>query len=241
MDGLMSFGLCNLGARRVVATDSYFRESFELGRKALDLNVEYHPNTQIDDLVAKFGTGSFDIIICAGVIYHMLNPASAFFECRKLIKENGLVIMETAFTRRSDDAAFFVNSEEELLPEQSTYWVPTRQGVVGMMKLALFDVLAIRALHGPDRITVLGRAVGPADVTSRTGLTQRIHEVDFCDFGYLIKRDWPTAATSSTAYSGDRDERLIDQRSYQPTFPFHPPADRRTVGSTVWSTPTGNR
>lgn len=241
VDGLIAFGARALGAARVVATDSVRRPSFELAREALRLDLEYVPGAQISELVATFGRGAFDVVICAGVIYHMFNPVSAFFECRKLVKEHGLVIVESACTRRSDEAVIYVNSEDESFAEPQTYSMPTSRAVVGLMRLALFDVLAIRHLRNPDRITVLGRAVGPNEVGGRTALTQRIHEVDFCDFGYQIRRDWPSPTASTIAYAGARDERAIDQGQYRPTFPFHPPPDRRTVGTTAWSTPTGNR
>lgn len=241
VDGLTSFGVRQLGARRVVATDSFARDTFELARAALDLDVEYYPGVQLADFAARFGHGQFDLIVCAGVIYHMLNPASAFFECRKLIKENGLLIVESAYEPRSDRAAMFLNSEEQMILEPHTYWLPSSQVVLGLMRLALFDVLAVRTLRSPDRITVLGRAVSPAEVSDRTELTSRIHEIDFIDFAYLINRCWPTPATSDIAYTGPRDVQLLDQCEYLPSFPFHPPPGKRTVGSTAWTTPDGNR
>lgn len=241
VDGLISFGAVQLGARRVVATDSVVRDGFLLARDVLGLDVEYVPRVQIRDLVERFGRGSFDLIVCCGVIYHMLNPASAFFECRKLLKEQGLLIVESAYESRSDRAAIFVNSEEELFVEPNTYSMPTRRAVAGLMRLACLDVLAVRTIAAPDRVTVLGRAVAPAEVGDRTALTRRIHDIDFCDFDFQIKRFLPSPATSTIRYSGPTDERAIDHHVYQPDFPFHPPRHRRTLGTTAWNTPDGNR
>jgi len=241
VDGLISFGAVQLGARRVVATDSVVRDGFLLARETLGLDVEYIPRVQIREFVEQFGRGSFDLIVCSGVIYHMLNPASAFFECRKLLKEHGLLIVESAYESRSDRAAIFVNSEEELFVEPNTYSMPTKRAIVGLMRLACLDVLAVRTIAGPDRITVLGRAVAPAAVKDRTALTRRIHDVDFCDFDFQIKRFLPSPATSTIRYSGPADEQAIDHQDYQPDFPFHPPRHRRTVGTTAWSTADGNR
>lgn len=240
-DGLISFGAVALGAGRVVATDSVERESFLLAREALDLDVDYAPRMQIRDLVDRFGRGSFDLIVCSGVIYHMLNPASAFFECRKLLTEHGLLIVESAYDKNWDQAAILVNNEQEVFLEPNTYSMPTKRAVLGLMKLACFDVLAVRTLNGPDRITVLGRAVAPDQVRDRTALTHRIHELDFCDFEFQIKRFLPSPGTTSIAYTGPGGERVIDQHAYEPRFPFHPPRTRRTVGSTAWNTPVGNR
>lgn len=241
VDGLISFGAVQLGARRVVATDSVIRDGFLLARDALGLEVEYVPRVQIRDFVERFGRGSFDLIVCSGVIYHMLNPASAFFECRKLLKEHGLLIVESAYEKQSDRAAIFVNNEDELFAEPNTYSMPTRRAILGLMRLACLDVLAVRTIDGPDRITVLGRAVAPAQVKDRTTLTRRIHDLDFCDFEFQIKRFLPSPATSAIRYDGPTDERRIEHGTYEPDFPFHPPRTTRTVGSTAWNTPDGNR
>jgi tRNA (mo5U34)-methyltransferase len=241
MDGLMAFATRLLGAHRVVATDSFSRDSFELARSALAIDVEYLPGVQLGQLAARLGRGTFDLVICAGVIYHMLNPASAFFECRKLLKENGLFVLESTYAPGESRAAIFVNSEEALSLEPHTYSIPTRTAVLGLMKLALFDVVAVRTLASPPRITVLGRAVSADAVRGRVPLTQRIHELDFCDFTFQIAKSWPSPNVSSIAFSGDQDESIIDPWRYNPDFPLHPPRGRRTVGSTVWNTQRGER
>jgi 2-polyprenyl-3-methyl-5-hydroxy-6-metoxy-1,4-benzoquinol methylase len=239
-DGLVSFGAVHLGAKRVVATDSGVREGFVLAREALGLDVEYAPQLQLKDLVQTFGRGSFDLIVCCGVIYHMLNPASAFFECRKLVKEQGLVIFESAYDKYSERAAIFINSEEGRYTEPNTYSIPTRSAILGLMRLACFDILAVRTLSGPPRITVLGRAVAPEMVRDRTDQTRRIHEIDLCDFDFQIKRHLPSPQESTISYRGDVAERTIDHLTYEPDFPFHPPRHRRSLGNTAWNTPDGN-
>ncbi|WP_069095008.1 class I SAM-dependent methyltransferase [Methyloligella halotolerans] len=89
-DGLASFGMRALGASQVHSTNSFGREKFAVVRDALGLDgIDYHPDLQLKDMVAHFGRGQFDLILCAGVIYHMINPASAFTECRKLLKAGG--------------------------------------------------------------------------------------------------------------------------------------------------------
>jgi len=241
VDGLISFGVSRLGARRVVATDSVVRDGFLLAREALGLDIEYTPQVQVRDLVGRFGRGSFDLIVCSGVLYHMLNPASAFFECRKLLKEHGLLIVESAYDKDCDRAAIFVNSEEESFVEPNTYSMPTRRAILGLMRLACLDVLTVRTIDGPDRITVLGRAVPPDDVGERTTLTRRIHEIDFCDFDFQIKAFLPSPAMSTITYDGPTGEHRIDHRDHVPNFPFHPSRHQRTVGTTAWNTPDGNR
>ncbi|ODA66303.1 hypothetical protein A7A08_02701 [Methyloligella halotolerans] len=171
----------------------------------------------------------------------MLNPVSAFLECRKIIKDGGLLIMETAYDPKEERAAIFVNTETEMVPEAYTYSVPTKTAVIGLMKLAGFDVLAVRPLSSPSRITVLGRAVPVDEVRDRTDLLKRIHEVDFCDFEFKLKDHLPPPASSSIRFTGPEGEKIIEADKYEPDFPYHPRKSARSVGSTIWSTVTGNR
>ena len=178
--------------------------TFERAAKELELDVDYRPGLQIKDLVATFGHGAFDVIVCSGVIYHMLNPFSAFGEARKLVKEGGYVIFEFAARADSDDAGLHLNSETaKSLHELYTYWVPTPAALVGLAKLCSFNPIATRLLRSPQRYTVLAQAVHPSDVAGRSALLQRIHEVDFCDFEFqlksvLINKERSTVALSST-------------------------------------------
>jgi 2-polyprenyl-3-methyl-5-hydroxy-6-metoxy-1,4-benzoquinol methylase len=87
-----------LRAKPVHATDSFDKTSFRRAKDVLGLDdIHYHPNTQIKDFHEIFSPGQFDLILCAGVPYHMLNPVSAFVTSRKLIKDGGLLILETSY------------------------------------------------------------------------------------------------------------------------------------------------
>lgn len=240
VDGLASFGMKARGAARVVATDSVVKDTFLRCRELLDLDVEYLPKTQIRDFPGLFERGSFDVILCAGVIYHMLSPVSAFLECRKIIREGGLLIMETPYFAGEDRACIFVNSETEMVNEIYTYSVPTKSAVIALMKLAGFDVVAVRTISKPDRVTVLGRTAPLEGISDRTPLLRRIHEVDTCDFDFKYAKSLPSPVQSSIVYSGPCDDLSINYRSYSPDFPLHPPADKEVVGTTQWMSASGN-
>ena len=85
MDGLMAFILKRLGAERVVATDLWDREQFRVARQLLgyDDEIEYHTLLDIKDMADTFGTGRFDIMIFAGVLYHLLSPLEYLLHCRR--------------------------------------------------------------------------------------------------------------------------------------------------------------
>lgn len=240
VDGLSSFGMKKLGAEKVTATDSVDKETFRKAREFLGLDINYFPCTQLRDFPDRFEPGEFDLVLCGGVIYHMLNPMSAFLQCRKVIKENGLLIMETAYEPSEKRACVFLNSETEMVNELYTYSVPSQAAVTGMMKLAGFDVLAIRHLRSTKRITVLGRATSLDNVRNRTPLLERIHERELCDYEFQFGKDLPSPQSSSIQYTGREDEKDIDYNKFAPSFPFHPSKDKRTVGKTIWLSESGN-
>jgi tRNA (mo5U34)-methyltransferase len=240
VDGISSFGLKKRGAARVVATDTVEKSTFLRARDHLGLDIEYRPGIQIKDFEPIFAPGSFDLIVCAGVIYHMFNPFTAFQACRKMIREDGLLFMETPYVPNDDRGCIYLNSEAEISREVFTYSIPTEKAVTGMMKLAGFDVLAVRKIHRPDRITVLGRASALKDIGNRTETLKRIHERDTCDHDFRYADHLPTPGRSTLKYTGPRDNIMIDHATYQPNFPFHPPRSKRTVGETIWLSKKGN-
>lgn len=241
VDGLASFGMKKAGAGIVHATDSTDHKTFRRCAEVLDLDIEYHPRIQIKDFVKTFEQGTFDLILCAGVFYHMLNPVSSFIACRKLIKEGGLIVMETPYFPGEERAAIFLNSETNMVDEHYTYSVPTKAALIGLMKLVGFEVLAIRTISGPDRITLLGKAVEPNAIPDRSPILQRMHKHDFVDFEFRLKDLISSPVHSKISYSGPRDEQAIDYMTYQPAFPFHPRRDKPIAGTTRWETPEGNR
>lgn len=238
-DGLASFGMAAMGAQ-VHATDSVDKKTFRRARDVLEQPVKYYPKTQIKDFRTLFSPGSFDFILCAGVFYHMLNPASAVFECRKILKDNGLLMIETPYYPNEDRAAIFINSETETVREAYTYSVPTVSAVTGLMKLSGFEILAVRLSAPLNRVTVLGQARAPDQVSERTPLLQRIHEVDLCDHEFRF-RDEPAKKKSSIQYKGPLGQSKLDTSTFVPDFPYQPATGQRSVGSTIWTTPEGNR
>ncbi|MDQ3580852.1 MAG: class I SAM-dependent methyltransferase, partial [Pseudomonadota bacterium] len=66
----------------------------------------------LKDLPAIFNKGHFDLIILAGVIYHIFSPLEAIAICRNLLKENGLMLVETAMAR-GKEPKLMLNTEME--------------------------------------------------------------------------------------------------------------------------------
>ncbi|NER01931.1 MAG: DUF1698 domain-containing protein [Okeania sp. SIO3C4] len=226
VDGLIALGMKMAGARTVTATDSSMVKSrFEIARSILELDVEIMRGVQIKDFKSVFSGKLFDMIVCAGVIYHMLNPMSAFIECRKLLKTGGLFIMESAciFDR---EPKLVLNTEEVLVPQITTYWVPSKSAMLGMMKLACFEIVASRVLLNPPRLTILGRAVPPGDINGRSDFLKKVHDHELEDLDLRISELVSNSRLSSLSLSypeeGIRDKTIENPNNYKVDFPTHP-------------------
>lgn len=269
-DGLLAFGMKALGAETVIASDTYRLKSFDLACAAIGAAIDYRPRLQIKDLLATFQPASFDLIACAGIIYHMLNPLSALLVGRQLVKEGGYFLVETAYapgaawlwtkrwarsstiaakiagalarlTPKNDSAAMVLNPVAEIIPEMYTYWLPTRAALEGMMRLASFEVVATRTINDLLRITVLGRAVKPAEVSQRSALLQKMHDIDFCDHEFSLKQLFAEsrAASSITMQPVEVYEDLSPDK-WSGSYPHHPRTLPKAKGRTRWSTTDGN-
>ncbi|MGH8564324.1 MAG: class I SAM-dependent methyltransferase [Gammaproteobacteria bacterium] len=271
-DGLLAFGMKTLGAETVIASDSYRPKSFDLACAAIGADIGYRPQLQIKDLLATFQPASFDLIACAGVIYHMLNPLSALLVGRQLVKEGGYLLVETAYapgavclgspTKRwarsstiaakfaralaklapkNDSAAMVFNPVAEINAEMYTYWLPTRAALEGMMRLACFEVVATRTINRLARITVLGRAVKPAEISQRSALLQKMHDIDFCDHEFRLKELFTEnrAVSSITMQPVEIYEDIYPDK-WSGSYPHHPRTLPNPKGRSSWSTTDGN-
>ena len=255
-DGLISFGCHKLGSSRVCAADSISRNSFLLARSILELDkiIEYYPNVQISDLEKVFKKENndiyFDLIINAGIFYHMLNPFKAFLETRKLLSEQGFMIIETPYCASRDDAVLVVNSVERIVNEPSTYFVPTLKALFGMAYLSGFKPISRILLKSPQRVTMLLQASNIEELLKDDRLppfTRQMLLRDICDrdfqFARLKNRKNLTTAPSNMLGNDliGKWDTVIDSNTYAANFPFHAATEHpNTLGSTAFETPKGN-
>lgn len=249
VDGIVAFGVRSLGARHVVATDTHDRASFRLAREILgygEEDIHYVPAVQVKDLPERFEPKYFDVIICAGILYHMLHPMQAFSECRKVLGDGGYLIVETPFEDGREEAVLIFNGVEHRLNEPYSYFIPTRSALVGMANLAGLDVIATRVLSSPKRITLLMRASTRDQLCVSESVAPFIKQMlkrDTCDDSFRhveLERVQRPARDVSGAVSGLPAFRVIDPRKEQVDFPFHLACDDKGLGQTMWEEVTGN-
>jgi tRNA (mo5U34)-methyltransferase len=143
-DGFNSFEAARLGASRVLATDHFAwssacwgdRRGFELARSQLAPSVEVM-DIDIPDLTEE-RVGRFDVVLFAGVLYHLRHPFAAIERIASLATE--WLIVETHL-----DAAdvprpamiFYPNAE--LANDPTNWWGPNPACVEAMLRDVGFD------------------------------------------------------------------------------------------------------
>jgi tRNA (mo5U34)-methyltransferase len=148
-DGLFSFEAERRGATRVLATDSFVwqgnvpgmsKEGFLAARELLSSRVE---DQEIEPLqISPATVGMWDVVLFAGVLYHMQHPLLALQRAASVTRE--LLIVETAtdleFMRRPA-VAFYPGAELAL---DSTNWFgPNTKAVLAMLRCCGFRHLNV--------------------------------------------------------------------------------------------------
>jgi SAM-dependent methyltransferase len=94
-DGLLSFEAEALGAREVIAIDNDLsRAAVELLIPCLGSRVRMHEMNLLDLTPETFGL--FDVVILAGVLYHLRYPFHGLRIVRDVLTASGVLILETA-------------------------------------------------------------------------------------------------------------------------------------------------
>jgi tRNA (mo5U34)-methyltransferase len=128
-DGGYSFAAERLGASRVYATDLVTERAFmeqptlEVARAALGSSVVYRPDLSVYDL-DQLGIRDFDVVIFAGVYYHLKHPILALEAIRRVMRPGGTVLVEGAIDDSPGCYASFYH-QESYLGDGSNWWVPT--------------------------------------------------------------------------------------------------------------------
>jgi tRNA (mo5U34)-methyltransferase len=142
-DGFYSFEALRRGAAHVLAADHFMwnsdprcREAFDLARSRIAPAL---PDIDIDVLdLSKERVGTFDIVLFAGVLYHLRNPFLAIERVAPLVRET--MILETqldAFNEPRPAMIFYPTNE--LNNDPSNWWGPNPACVEAMLKDAGFS------------------------------------------------------------------------------------------------------
>ena len=154
-DGYFSFLAERLGAE-VTALDVDVKKGFMIARKIFDSNVEY----VIKDIIntTPENTGTFDVVLYPGVLYHMKFPYLSLHKVADLVKDGGKLFVEThvcqlpdhdEIGRPSPVMKFYPN--RELNKDPTNWWGPNNTCVIQMLQTLGFKVEKV--IHaGGDRM-----------------------------------------------------------------------------------------
>lgn len=228
MDGLAAFVMKGLGAREVVACDMAPRATFEHARERLGLDVAYRTPVNALELPRIVGPERADVVLLAGVLYHVYDPLTVLVACRESLRREGFLFLETTFLFDEGEPKMSFNPADRSarrIPFPHVYWRASKAAVHGMLQLAGFEVVATRAVDG--RLTVLAQAKRPSEIAGRDALVaaaqdrhRHRHYREAADFDAL---EAETGPASSARYRGPRDDRFLYRALFAPAVPYQPP------------------
>lgn len=141
------------GAKSVTGIDAWPRSfmlkladsvAINLQEGQHDININY---INIDVLSDRFlGLGQFDVVICAGVLYHVNNVVSFLDRVRNVTRER--LFLETAVTKKYGDSPVMELAGPDFDP--SCWWIPTTACLLELLETAGFTDIEILEGHGDD-------------------------------------------------------------------------------------------
>lgn len=140
-DGYWSFYAERRGAKRVLATDDRTQNwagssGLLVAKELLGSSVEARLDVSAYE-VTKLGE-KFDIILCMGIYYHLVDPFYAFAQIRHCCRTDSIVIFEGDVTAGLRQNTLFY----DLSDPSYSYFVPTHRTLNQMLGAAYFEVVS---------------------------------------------------------------------------------------------------
>ncbi len=179
-DGYWSFYAEKRGSKHVLASDDVSQNwangaGLRLAHKLLNSKVEINQSVSIYE--ASKLNRTFDIILCLGVYYHLVDPFAGFAEVRHLMHENSIAIFEGDATLELRPDTYYWDMSDS----SKSCFVPTQWGLNHMLKTAYMDVTSQRWMRPPQGLMInvdpahLVGAMGAKDPSEFKTLRHREH------------------------------------------------------------------
>ena len=138
-DGYWSFYAERRGAAEVLATDDISQnwangQGLPLARELLKSSIAIDQHRSVYDIAAL--NRRFDIILCLGVYYHLIDPFHAFSQLRHCCHDGTLLVLEGDATLGLRTDTFYF----DFANRSSTAFLPTPRGLREMLEAAYFTV-----------------------------------------------------------------------------------------------------
>lgn len=149
MDGKMSFLMERLGGQ-VLAVDGVGRATVPALIDAFGSSVRYRSGIILERLPELVESeGLFDFVLCSGVAYHVYSPFDLLANVRRLLKNGGLTVIETAAIP-DDDAISMRLNRGDMYNEYTTLWIPTTACMRYMLQFLSMRILGEAELRTND-------------------------------------------------------------------------------------------
>ena len=207
-EAVNTVALARLGAEHVVAYDRLdLSPRIDLVKEVYEVAFDYRPGLLLSELPAALRAerkGPFDVVLFAGVLYHMIDPLGGLGTIRSFAREGGLVVVETAAIV-SDEMVFFLNAAGALGP-YSTYFKPSLSALdycLRMLRLKPIDCVHISKpeIGSRCRVAVVCRALpAPLPFPDDTWMGAHWVEQDF----RAVSLDYDALASDAPAVGYER-------------------------------------
>lgn len=224
MDGIVAWALAARGAGEVTATDIAPREGFRLAQALLGPAVRYRVPFVVADLPKA--APEHDLIVYAGVLYHVFDPLPSLVRLRMNLRRGGLLLLETQYLAGEGRARLSFSPAERsgASIHANTFFRPSWPALRGMLEVAGFEVVVSIATLG--RICVLARAERPGAIRATTPMVRQVlaRYRDYANY----REDVDYAAMDADAteaaigYDGPRGDFVLDASAYRAHLPFMP-------------------
>jgi tRNA (mo5U34)-methyltransferase len=149
-DGYWSFYAEQRGAKRVLATDDASQNwagssGLLLAKELLGSKIETRMDVSVYDL-KKLGE-TFDIVLCLGIYYHLIDPFFAFAQVRHCCHSESLAVFEGDGFHSWRQQYLRFDLSDSAIP----LFVPTRDALSQMLRAAYFDIKSESTLQSWGR------------------------------------------------------------------------------------------
>ena len=166
-DGYWSFYAERHGAASILATDDVTQnwasgEGLRLAKRLLSSRVEIKQDQSIYELTRLGRT--FDVILCLGVYYHLLDPFYALTQIRHCCRPGALVVLEGDLGVGSNEVRYGLGEARPGL------FVPSASALNNLLRAAYLEVRSQRFLKTGPRAwarTALERLPGQLGLSKR--------------------------------------------------------------------------
>lgn len=186
-DGMWAFEAEAMGASLVVAADcmNYWQIPWQQGmnnlmlvREALFSEVIPFWNVSVNNISERLDgilyshpllKNGFDVVHHLGILYHLRDPMLSLAQARSVLREGGVILLETAVHGTDTSCAMHFNANQKAIYDDfSTWWAPSIPCLREMLKTSLFEIEEESVLpSGQDdnpiyRMAIRAKAVRPS-------------------------------------------------------------------------------